>query len=170
MKQISLWMIVAMLVATVGIYAASISGTTKTLGGTGAVTVGAPATTVSTAYTLDASNNVSAVDVHVDSGDQQQLHHQRDRGQQHGVSRDRDLRHRSEDGCRHHLPCGGRRCGDLSERGRQPDLGLDETSSQATPLEVWPVRTKVEKHSCEESEKRGVRPNADKRARAWAKA
>ena len=63
MRRVTIGLVVVVLVATVGIYAASITGSTKTLGGTGDVTVGAPSTTVSTAYTLDASNNVSAVDV-----------------------------------------------------------------------------------------------------------
>ena len=63
MRKFSIGLVIAVLFATVGIYAASITGSTKTLGGTGDVAVSAPASAVTTAYTVDSSNQVTAVDV-----------------------------------------------------------------------------------------------------------
>ena len=53
-------LMMAILFATVGIYAASVTGTTKTLGGTGSVTVSAPATSASVSWTVDSSGDVTA--------------------------------------------------------------------------------------------------------------
>jgi hypothetical protein len=50
------------LMSTVGIYAASMTGSTQRLGGTGSVTVSAPSTTASAAYTLT-SGQVTSVSV-----------------------------------------------------------------------------------------------------------
>jgi hypothetical protein len=56
-------MLVVALMATVGVYAASVTGTSKTLGGTGSVTVSAPASAATAKYNTDSSGNVTSVDV-----------------------------------------------------------------------------------------------------------
>ena len=63
MRKLSIGLVLAMLFATVGIYAASITGSTKTLGGTGEVTVSAPTTSASVSWTLNSSGQVTAADV-----------------------------------------------------------------------------------------------------------
>ncbi len=62
MRTIFMSMLVAALMATVGVYAASITGSTKTLGGTGSVTVTAPATTAAAKFNVS-GGNVATVDV-----------------------------------------------------------------------------------------------------------
>ncbi|MCH8086539.1 MAG: hypothetical protein IIC81_01670 [Chloroflexi bacterium] len=63
MRKMSIVLMMAILFATVGIYAASVTGSTKTLGGTGSVTVSAPATSAAVSWTVDASGDVTAVTV-----------------------------------------------------------------------------------------------------------
>ena len=63
MRYLIYGVLLAIVMATVGIYAASISGTNKTLGGTGSVAVTAPASSATVAWTTNSSNNVSSVDV-----------------------------------------------------------------------------------------------------------
>ena len=55
-----MFLMMAILFATVGIYAASVTGTTKTLGGTGSVTVSAPATSANIAWTVDGGGMITA--------------------------------------------------------------------------------------------------------------
>ena len=62
MRTIFMAMLVAALMATVGVYAASITGSTKTLGGTGSVTVTAPSTTAAAKFNVS-GGNVATVDV-----------------------------------------------------------------------------------------------------------
>ena len=63
MRNILITLVMVGLMATVGIYAASITGTTKTLGGTGSVTVSAPATATTVTFNTDANGNVTGGDV-----------------------------------------------------------------------------------------------------------
>ena len=63
MRKMSIVLMMAILFATVGIYAASVTGSTKTLGGTGSVTVSAPATSADVSWTVDATGDVTAVTV-----------------------------------------------------------------------------------------------------------
>ena len=63
MRNLSIVMLVAILMTSVGVYAASISGTSKTIGGTGTVTVSAPASAVTAKYNLDSAGKVASVDV-----------------------------------------------------------------------------------------------------------
>ena len=60
MRKMSIVLMMAILFATVGIYAASVTGTTKTLGGTGSVTVSAPASAAAISWTVDSSGDVTA--------------------------------------------------------------------------------------------------------------
>ena len=60
MRKMSIVLMMAILFATVGIYAASVSGSTKTLGGTGSVTVGAPAVSAAVSWTVDGNGDVTA--------------------------------------------------------------------------------------------------------------
>ena len=63
MRNILIVLVMMGLMTTVGIYAASITGTTKTLGGTGSVTVTAPATAATVKLNTDANGNVTGGDV-----------------------------------------------------------------------------------------------------------
>ena len=63
MRKMAIVLMMAILFATVGIYAASVTGSTKTLGGTGSVTVSAPATSAAVSWTVDASGDVTAATV-----------------------------------------------------------------------------------------------------------
>ena len=63
MRKMSIVLMMAILFATVGIYAASVTGTTKTLGGTGSVTFSAPATSAAVSWTVDSTGNVTAATV-----------------------------------------------------------------------------------------------------------
>ena len=63
MRKMSIVLMMAILFATVGIYAASVTGSTKTLGGTGSVTVSAPATSAAVSWTVDSSGDVTAATV-----------------------------------------------------------------------------------------------------------
>ncbi|MBI2936079.1 MAG: hypothetical protein HYY31_04650 [Chloroflexi bacterium] len=59
MRTLLLMLLAAAMMATVGIYAASITGSTKTLGGTGSVAVSAPASTTSVSWTTNSSGQVT---------------------------------------------------------------------------------------------------------------
>lgn len=59
MRTILLILVVAMLMTTVGVFAASMTGSAKTLGGTGSVTVSAPATSAAIAWTTNTSGQVT---------------------------------------------------------------------------------------------------------------
>lgn len=64
MRTLTMVLMVAALMSTVGVYAASVTGASKALGGTGDVTVSAPtASTVTVSYTTDANGDVTAADV-----------------------------------------------------------------------------------------------------------
>lgn len=63
MRNLSIGILLAVLMGTVGIYAASISGSTKTLGGTGSVTVTAPASTSSVTFVTDSAGLVTTANV-----------------------------------------------------------------------------------------------------------
>lgn len=60
MRKMSIVLMMAILFATVGIYAASVTGSTKTIGGTGSVTVSAPATSASISWTVDSGGDITA--------------------------------------------------------------------------------------------------------------
>ena len=63
MRNISIGIVLAIMLATVGIYASSITGTNKTIGGTGAIGVSSPATATTAKWNLDTSGQVVSADV-----------------------------------------------------------------------------------------------------------
>ena len=63
MKTIFMALLVAALMATVGVYAAGVTGTSKTLGGTGSVTVSSPASAATAKFITDSNGDVTSVDV-----------------------------------------------------------------------------------------------------------
>ena len=60
MRKIAIGVLLAMLVMTAGVYAASMSGTTKKLSSTGSTTVDAPSAAATLGWTLDATGDVTA--------------------------------------------------------------------------------------------------------------
>lgn len=64
MRNLIMVLMVAGLMSTVGVYAASVTGSPKALGGTGSVTVSAPtSSTVTSTFITDSSGDVTSVKV-----------------------------------------------------------------------------------------------------------
>jgi hypothetical protein len=63
MKLIVIAVLLVVAMASVGAYAATITGTTKTLGGTGSVTVTSPTSAATVAWTINASGLVTTANV-----------------------------------------------------------------------------------------------------------
>ena len=63
MRKIAIGVLLAILVMTAGVYAASMSGTTKRLGGTGSTTVDAPSAAATLGWGLNSTGDVITGDV-----------------------------------------------------------------------------------------------------------
>ena len=59
MRTLIMVLMIVGLMSTVGVYAASVTGTTATVGGTGDMTISSPTSSVDVDWTFDASNDVS---------------------------------------------------------------------------------------------------------------